>query len=147
MFSGIIESTGQVQAIKLSDQGAKLFLNSSQTFSDLKGGESIAIDGVCLTLLSFKQHLLEFDVASETLRRTSLGQLKQGQLVNLERSLKLGDRICGHYVFGHVDTLAKLVERTSQGETLKLSFACEQQYLKMLAPKGSVSISGVSLTI
>lgn len=147
MFSGIIENSAQVESIALHDQGARLVVSCAQGWPDLRLGESIALAGVCLTLVAFKRGFLEFDVASETLRRSTLGQLTAGLSVNLERSLTLGERICGHLVFGHVDTMAKLDKRELQGETLKFSFTCAKEYLAMLAPKGSVALDGVSLTV
>ncbi len=147
MFSGIIEGHAEVAALSASPAGARLSLRVPLNYSDTIIGESICVDGVCLTVVAKGDLLLEFDLASETLRRTSLGDLVAGQKVNVERSLKLGDRICGHLVFGHVDGLATLCARECEGDTQKLSFSCAGALLNLLVPKGSISLAGVSLTI
>ncbi|RIL11458.1 MAG: riboflavin synthase [Proteobacteria bacterium] len=147
MFSGIVEEEAVVRLLSGAEHGRRLVVSSSLDHGQTKVGDSIAIDGVCLTVVSIKDQELSFDVAPETLRRSTLGELKEGQSVNLERSLKVGDRIAGHFVFGHVDCTLRLTERNSDGDALRLEFDKPTQIGRMLASKGSVSLSGVSLTL
>ncbi|MEZ4754016.1 MAG: riboflavin synthase [Bdellovibrionota bacterium] len=147
MFSGIVEESGTIVELSSIGDGARLIVESKLDHQETKLGDSIAIDGVCLTVVKKEGSKLTFDLAEETLRKTVLGELKAGSLINLERSLSLGSRVHGHFVFGHVDTVAELVAKSEEGNSVKLEFKLETNYLKFLAPKGSISVSGVSLTI
>lgn len=147
MFSGIVEEACPVVSFTLLDEVKRLCVRSSLDHSDTRSGDSIAINGVCLTVIKCESGELSFDIAEETLRRTSLGELTAGARVNLERSLQVGDRISGHFVFGHVDTTATLVSRESEGVNTILTWQIASEYMRYIATKGSVSISGVSLTV
>lgn len=147
MFTGIIRDIGQVINITGNETAKRIKVLSPKLFSDSKIGDSIAVNGICLTAILITEDTCEFDLASETLRRTSLIDIGIGSKVQLELSLKLGDRIDGHLVYGHVDNLGKVIELTKEGETWKFTFQIPIELSKYLAPKGSVAIDGVSLTL
>jgi riboflavin synthase len=146
MFTGIIEAVGQVLALDYIQQHMRLVL--SNPFMDIQKGESIAVNGVCLTSISELKQDMIFDISSETLSKTFLGDLKVGDEVNLERALKTESRMGGHYVSGHVDTIAQVIGFEHEEKYVKLSiggFTSEQ--MLYLIPKGSITLNGVSLTI
>jgi len=146
MFTGLVEQCGKVLSQEKHSTGTRLVLEAQ--FDELVIGESIAVNGVCLTLLSAPVGQLAFDVSPESLRVTSLGALKLGDGVHLERALLASDRLGGHYVNGHVDMTAEIRTITPQGECLEMLIAgfkiSDRRYL---CPKGSVTLDGVSLTI
>ena len=145
MFTGMVERTLRVASV--SDGTGFVRLNLAADWNDVKLGESVAVNGVCLTVAEIEPPIIGFDVIPETLKKTNLGLLKAGDLVNVERSLRAGDRIDGHFVQGHVDGTARLVEQTSdEGET-RLTVQPPMELLKFVVPKGSVAIDGVSLTV
>lgn len=146
MFTGIIEAQGTVMACDLNQEGGRLVLSTS--WDALSIGESIAVNGVCLTLLESAPGTLCFDVSSETLRVTQLGQLQTGDVVHLERALQLSARLGGHYVTGHVDTTAIIEQIEPQADCqawIVGGFSPEMQ--AYVLPKGSITLNGVSLTI
>ncbi len=152
MFSGIVEERARVLKLDKARNPARLLIVSALDHSTTEPGDSIAIDGVCLTVVESSKNAegewtLEFDLADETLRRSTHGDLNEGKPVNLERSLKLGDRIHGHFVFGHVDATAELLESRKDGECQRLLFKIPTDLKPFIAEKGSVSLSGVSLTV
>ena len=147
MFSGIVEEACRVQSFAIAESSKRLIVESTLDHSETELGDSIAINGVCLTVVARDKGLLSFDVAEETLRRTTLGSLSEGSSVNIERSLAVGDRISGHFVFGHVDTTAELVAKESEGVNTILTWKLPKEYMRFEATKGSISISGVSLTV
>ena len=116
-------------------------------FSKREIGSSISCSGICLTIEKYRGNIIRFYISKETLRRTNFRFLKKGDLVNLERSLKYGDRISGHFVQGHVDTTAKVLKMVRLGKSLLLTFNLNGKYKKYLVHKGSISINGVSFTI
>ncbi|OUU23291.1 MAG: hypothetical protein CBC13_05875 [Planctomycetia bacterium TMED53] len=155
MFTGLVERTHKITALTPSEAGARLHLEKVASSSldghlapweDLQKGESIAVNGACLTLVEDGE-TLAFDVIHETLRKTSLGQRQQGEGVHLERALKIGDRLGGHYVTGHIDTLGRLeVIDNLAGEVIwQISVPAESPFKTV--PKGSVTVDGVSLTV
>ena len=150
MFSGIIENKGIVKEFKkLKDY--RLVIDTDLNFKDIKKGSSICCNGVCLTVTS-KQRLskitkLSFDVSKETVRCTNFKQLKRGDLINIEKSLRVGDEISGHFVFGHVDETAVLVSSKKISGSYELKFKIPKNLRKFVVKKGSVSINGISLTI
>ena len=147
MFSGIVEQVAQVDSFAESGYPRRLRVKISAKLSNIQIGESIAIEGVCLSVVAHGNNTLEFDVIQETARRSTLGTLAAGDRVNLERSLQIGDRVSGHFVFGHVDCTTRLLRREADGESQRLCFSLEPNLHGMLAPKGSISLAGVSLTI
>jgi riboflavin synthase len=148
LFSGIIETTGRViQALDRSGV-LQISIEKPQGFSDLNIGDSIACDGVCLTLEAFDAKSMQFALGPETLRVTGWTiESVTGRAMNLERSLRLGDRLHGHLVTGHVDQRSRVVEALSAGETLALSIAIPESLNEYIWSKGSIAVNGVSLTI
>ena len=148
MFTGLIESTGRVAGKQPAADGVRLEIESTRALEALQLGESIAVDGVCLTVVSHRDDRhFAVDVSSESVRSSTLGEFSAGRRVNLERALRLGDRLGGHLVSGHVDGKGTLISRRRVGESVRLRFAAPPVILAYLVPKGSVTVNGVSLTI
>jgi riboflavin synthase len=145
MFTGIIERTARV--IGVAQGPGFLRLTISSTWPDVQDGESIAVNGVCLTVAERSPGEIGFDVVKETLGLTNLGLLNAGDPVHVERSLRVGDRLSGHFVQGHVDGVAKLVSQKSSGDEWRLTLECIPELARLLVPKGSITLDGVSLTI
>ncbi len=148
MFTGIIKHLGEVQSVALSDEAATIVF-SSPFFSPTtqKIGDSVAINGVCLTVTKLRDGQAEFDLATETLRCSTLGELIVGAQVNLESSLKLGDSLDGHLVQGHVDAVGEVLSVVREDNTHRLEVTLPQEIRPLVAAKGSVTINGVSLTV
>jgi len=147
MFSGIVEESAEVLLLESTEQSARLKVKSGLDLSSVKTGDSICIDGVCLTVVERINSELSFDLSVESLKRSTLGALKTGSKVNLERALKIGDRINGHFVFGHVDGVSKIVAREEQGASVKFILGLPPELKFAIVPKGSVAIDGVGLTV
>ncbi|MDQ3441663.1 MAG: riboflavin synthase, partial [Planctomycetota bacterium] len=147
MFTGIVERSVRVASV--SDGTGFRRLNLAADWPDAKRGESVAVNGVCLTIAELSRGLLAFDVVPETLAKTNLGPLQAGDMVHVERSLRVGDRIDGHFVQGHVDGAALLLEQTGGGSGNEARLRCETSdaLAKYVVPKGSVCLDGVSLTV
>ncbi len=146
MFTGIIMSNGTIESLERLDSGARLRLRA--TFDEpFERGESVAVNGVCLTVLPQRGGALLTDVSNETLSRTTLGSLGTDTRVNLERALALGDRLGGHMVQGHVDTVGTLVSVASEGEFAVYRWSYPGEYADLVVSKGSIAVDGVSLTI
>jgi len=145
MFTGIVEKTVAVAGIVDAPKFRRLWLYNS--WPDVRSGQSVAINGVCLTVAELGKETIGFDVIHETLEKTNLGLLAPGDDVNVERAMQVGDRIDGHFVQGHVDGKASLVDIQSNAEEWRLAVQAPEHLAKYLVPKGSVSIDGVSLTI
>ena len=144
MFTGLIQHVGVVERV-VGGAVTDVWVRGADT--DLVHGESIACDGVCLTVVEFKGASFRVQAAPETLRRTTLGEWRQGTRVNLERALRLGDRLGGHWVQGHVDGVARLLEHRPEGGTRALTFSIPTPLSPFFVEKGSVCIDGVSLTL
>jgi riboflavin synthase len=147
VFTGIIEEIGRIQELRFLSQGATITIGAGTVTSDLKIGDSIAVNGVCLTATRIGSSAFVCDISAETLRVSSFKQARQGSLVNLERSLKVGDRLGGHFVLGHVDGIGRLISKTSSGEGFELSFDFPRELERYLVHKGSIAVHGISLTI
>ncbi len=147
MFTGLIEATGSLADLERRGPLCRLRINSSLAQADLQLGESIAVNGTCLTLTSWDHNSFTADVSSETLEVTTLGKLGRGGQVNLERALRLCDRLGGHIVSGHVDAIGQLRVRLSEGETQRLEFTLPAAISRYVATKGSITIDGISLTV
>ncbi len=147
MFTGLIEEIGTVRDLRIGADQAVLSIASALPVVELSLGESIAINGVCLTVTSFGDGLFTADVSPETLKCTSLGKLQPGASVNLERALRLSDRLGGHLVTGHIDGLAKVAERRKDGNAWYFSFKTNPDLCDLLVNKGSVAVDGISLTV
>ena len=145
MFTGIIEKTLRILAKAESPGVVRLTLATDWT--DVSPGESIAINGCCLTVAKIAPGELGFDVIAETLSRTNLGLLAPGDWVNVERSLRIGDRLSGHFVQGHIDGVVRLTDIKATADERRLTLAPPTDLAKYIVPKGSVSLDGVSLTI
>lgn len=145
MFTGIIEKTAKVTRVVENRMAKRIVL--SHRWPDLRDGESIAVNGVCLTIAEFTPDEVSFDVIAETIEKTNLGLLRVGDEVHVERALRVGDRFDGHFVQGHVDGRARLVEQRTSDTEWCLVVEAPDQLAKYLALKGSVAIDGVSLTI
>ena len=145
MFTGLVECTGRV--LRRVSRGPSERIVLASPLSELVLGESIAVNGACLTVVADHGGTFEADVSAETLEKTTLGELEPGAEVNLERSLKVGDRLGGHLVAGHVDGVARLVDVTASGDARRLSFEAPELLAPFIASKGSVALNGVSLTV
>jgi riboflavin synthase len=147
MFTGLVEAMGIVRELKIDGAGKRLRVEEAVIAEDLPLGASIAVNGVCLTVIERDQTSFEFEVGPETLRCTNLGDLQVGDRVNLERSLRVGARLGGHIVQGHVDGLARMERRARQGDWELVSFRCEAALTRQMVAKGSIAVDGVSLTL
>jgi riboflavin synthase len=145
LFSGIVEAVGSIRAVAAAAD-AKRF-SVAAPFAGLALGESVCVSGVCLTVVAREAGSFEVDVSAETLRRSKLGKLGPGDRVNLERSLRLNDRLSGHLVFGHVDGIGKLLSVTPEGDSRLYHFEAPDSVARYLVEKGSVAVDGVSLTV
>ncbi|NQW04494.1 MAG: riboflavin synthase [Acidobacteria bacterium] len=146
MFTGLIESMGQVAAVERVASGQRLVIETSLA-SDLSIGESIAVNGVCLTVVAQSGATFAVDVSPETLRVTTLGGWTTHRPVNLERALRAGDRLGGHFVLGHVDAVTSLESARADGECHWLQFELSEGLQPYLISKGSVCVDGISLTV
>jgi len=147
MFSGIVAEVGTVRDLVLGPEAASLTIEASAAFRDVTIGESIAVNGVCLTAVQREGSTFHVDVSPETLRATALGELCVGDGVNLERSLRLSDRIGGHLVSGHVDGVGTILEKQAEANAVHYLIRAPQALLRYLVPKGSVAVDGISLTV
>ena len=147
MFSGIIKHTGKIRRISKSNNNCIIEILSNIKFSKFEIGSSISCSGTCLTLEKYKGNLSKFYISKETLNRTNFKSSNKGDLVNLEKSLKYGDRISGHFVQGHVDTKSTIKKIDFIGKSWFINFKLTKKYRKYLVQKGSITINGVSLTI
>lgn len=148
MFTGIIATVGKVESVEPSGGDLRLKVDAgSLDLSDVKLGDSIATNGVCLTVVEMHGTQLSFDVSRESLDRTSLGQAKPGSSVNLEKAMAVGDRLGGHIVSGHVDGLGKVVLLEPSARSVKFRFQIPAELERYIAEKGSICIDGTSLTV
>ena len=147
MFTGIIKHTGKIKKIQRSRNNSILEISSKIKFSKSEVGSSISCSGTCLTLKNYKKNLCKFYISKETLNKTNFKFLNTGDLINLEKSIKYGDRISGHYVQGHIDTACVIKKINFVGKSCVINFQLKKNYKKYLIYKGSIAINGVSLTI
>lgn len=145
MFTGLVEKLSNVVALETIGAGCRLTIFEPSFQPEI--GESIAVNGVCLTVVSTHEGQLSFEIGPETLKRSNLGQLKAGDRVNLERSLRVGDRLGGHFVQGHVDGIGVIESRTRTGDWEDVWFRCPAALTRLMVPKGSIAVDGVSLTL
>jgi riboflavin synthase len=148
MFTGLVEATGRVAAIETQGGDARLRIASDTLgFADVQLGDSIAVNGVCLTVVAFDAGSFDADVSTETLARTTLGVWSVGRLVNLEKSLRFGDRVGGHLVSGHVDGVGRVLAIAPDARATRWRFALPRSLSRFVAEKGSIAVDGVSLTV
>jgi len=147
MFTGIIEEIGTIIGIERTTKSCKLTINAKKIVDDCKIGDSIAVNGACLTVTGRSDNAFTADVMAETLRRTNLEYLKTGDKVNLERSLRPTDRLGGHIVAGHIDDIGKIISLVPEGIATLMNVSVSENITKYIAVKGSICVDGVSLTV
>jgi riboflavin synthase len=147
LFTGLILETGEITSVKKRSGGAVLSLKANAVAQTAKLGDSISVNGVCLTVVKKSSNELSFDLSDETLRSTNLGSLRHGDRVNLEPSLSPDSKIGGHFVTGHVDTIGNIRSKTSIGDMLKFEIEAPAKVTHFLVEKGSVAVDGISLTV
>ncbi|MFK7767888.1 MAG: riboflavin synthase [Mariniblastus sp.] len=147
MFTGLVEEKGSIQSVSESAGTADIAVRAAIVSADATIGDSVAINGCCLTVVAIDGEVLTFQAGTETLSRTNLGQLKTGSPVNLERALKAGDRMGGHYVSGHVDAIGLVDERNEDGQWAEFWFKVPSDLTRQMASKGSITVDGISLTL
>jgi len=148
MFTGIIQSIGKIISITPGSVDTRLSIGvGSMPFGDVEMGESISINGACMTVVAFDKNSFSADVSRESLAMTTLGRLKTGSAVNLERAMRLSDRLGGHLVSGHVDGVGQISQRVTEGQSVRFGIRVPDELSKYIAHKGSVCIDGVSLTV
>ena len=147
MFTGIVEELAQIKLIEPKSKGIRCAISSEVVVDDLKIGDSISVNGVCLTIVKRGKDSFCMDLVEETLNKSNLGELKVGDSVNLERAMKVSDRLGGHIVQGHVETLGVILEKQMQDEEAILSVGLDPEWMRFCIPKGSITLDGVSLTI
>jgi riboflavin synthase len=147
MFTGLVEALGTVTRLDEAGAGRELTVREPVLAPRLAVGESVAVNGACLTIVSHDEETFRFQIGPETLARTNLGLLAAGNRVNLERALSVGDRLGGHMVQGHVDGLGRIATRDRQGDWDLVWFSCAAELASQMVSKGSVAVDGVSLTL
>lgn len=147
MFTGIVEEMGAVTAMEKSLTGTKISILASSVFGDLKVGDSISVNGTCLTVVTLGERDFSVDVSPETLSVTTMGQLAPGAPVNLERAMQLNERIGGHLVAGHVDGVGTIRGRHQEGNAIYIVIEAPPEVLRYCIVKGSITVDGISLTI
>ena len=148
MFSGIVQTVGKIESIKDKDHIKTIRIETHGNHpEDIAIGQSVSVDGVCLSLVKKNKEYCEFEAVEETINRTTLGSYKQGTKVNLEKSLKFGDTVGGHFVSGHIHTKGRIVEVELIGESKNILVEIEEKWIKYLTEKGYISVNGASITI
>ncbi len=147
MFTGLIEELGSVLWIRATDRGTQLQIAAPRVASGVRTGDSIAVNGCCLTVASHRHEQITFDLLAETVSRTNLGALRRDSLVNLERALAAGARVGGHFVQGHIDCTAPVLAFEEAAAGFRLEIGLPEQYGRYVAEKGSIAVNGISLTV
>ena len=150
MFAGIIQGLGKVEKLstaKGNGKAAQMTVELGRLAKGLKIGDSVSINGACLTVVGIKNKKASFEMVGETMKKTALGSLTIGDRVNIEQSLRVGDTIDGHFVMGHVDGVATIIEKQKQKSQTKLWIKIDKKLMKYVVPKGSIAIDGISLTV
>ena len=147
MFTGIVEELAQIKSIKPRKKGIRYSISADFVMDDIKIGDSISVNGVCLTIVVAKKKYFCMDLVEETLNKSNLGELKVGDFINLERAMKATSRFGGHIVQGHVETVGVVLEKQMQDEEAILSVGIDPEWMRFCIPKGSITLDGVSLTI
>lgn len=148
MFSGIVQTVGKIESIKDKNHIKTIRIETHGNYlEDIAIGQSVSVDGVCLSLVKKNNEYCEFEAVEETINRTTLGSYKQGSKVNLEKSLKFGDTVGGHFVSGHIHTRGRIVEVELVGESKNILVEIEEKWIKYLTEKGYISVNGASITI
>tara|TARA_B100000424_G_C22911202_1_gene484764 strand:- start:64 stop:672 length:609 start_codon:yes stop_codon:yes gene_type:complete len=148
MFSGIVQTVGKIESIKDKNHIKTIRIETHGDYlEDIAIGQSVSVDGVCLSLVKKNNEYCEFEAVEETINRTTLGSYKQGTKVNLEKSLKFGDTVGGHFVSGHIHTRGRIVEVELVGESKNILVEIDEKWIKYLTEKGYISVNGASITI
>jgi riboflavin synthase len=147
VFTGLVEEGGRVVEVRPGTEGARLVIGADVVLDGLQVGDSVAVNGACLTAVEISRDGFAVDCVAETLRRTALGGLRPGDRVNLERPMRLGDRLDGHLVQGHVDGVGTVRAVRDEGESAVLEIAAPPGLLRYVVEKGSIAVDGVSLTV
>ena len=148
MFSGIVQTVGKIESIEDKNHIKTIRIETHGDYlEDIAIGQSVSVDGVCLSLVKKNNEYCEFEAVEETINRTTLGSYKQGTKVNLEKSLKFGDTVGGHFVSGHIHTRGRIVEVELVGESKNILIEIEEKWIKYLTEKGYISVNGASITI
>lgn len=147
MFTGLVETLGIVKSVTADGPSRLLEIDCGHIAENVQIGDSIAINGACLTVVKITGALLAFQAGPETLQKTNLGELRVESRVNLERALRVGDRLGGHYVQGHVDGIGHIRERRPEGEWETIWFSAPESLAAQMVPKGSITVDGISLTL
>jgi len=147
MFTGIVENKGKVLRVGYRGRGKRLTVELPRDLTDVQLGDSININGACLTVVEKNGQIIEFDLSSETLQKTILGELREGDWVNLERALKLTDRLGGHIVTGHIDGIGVITEKRLETEFIHLDIRIPRHISRYVVQKGAIAIDGISLTV
>ncbi len=147
MFTGIIEEKGKIEQIVEGSKSCRLKISAEKIFDDLKLGDSVAVNGVCLTVSELTPPLFTADVMPETLRRTGLGRLSKGSHVNLERAIQLGGRFGGHIVTGHIDGTGTIIKLIREDNAVLVTITASEYIMQYIVEKGSVALDGISLTV
>lgn len=147
MFTGIIEEVGEISGIRRGSQSIEIEIKAEEILTDIQLGDSIATNGVCLTVTSFTENRFTVDVMPETLRKSSLNDLQVGDKVNLERALRLKDRLGGHLVSGHIDGVGEIKQKRREDNAVLFTISLPAKLSKYVIPKGSIAVDGISLTI
>jgi len=147
MFTGLIEEIGKIERIVSLNGGLQFTVHADLVLSDLKIGDSISIDGACLTVVSKSKTTFDVEAVEETLKKTTLGHLKVGDMVNLERSVQVGERLGGHFVQGHIDGIGEVVGTEERLSSWIYTVRIPEEFCRYTVPAGSIAINGVSLTI
>jgi riboflavin synthase len=147
MFTGLVEGRGGVQRIEKKGSGARIWIKAEFSLEEKKIGESLAVNGVCLTVTGWDERIFSVDVSDETLKRSNLGRLKIQSPVNLERALRLSDRLGGHLVTGHIDGTGQVLKREDRNQFLGLTISFPEAFRPLIVEKGSIAVDGISLTV
>ena len=147
MFTGLVEELGVVRRLERRGDGGRLTVEARKVLEGTRLGDSIAVSGACLTVVDLKSDAFTVDFMAETLRRTTIGSFRAGSLVNLERSLAVGGRAGGHFVLGHVDAVGEVLAVRTGGVATEVRFSLPPEVAPCVAPKGSIAIDGISLTV
>lgn len=147
MFTGLVEEIGKITEVRRTGEAMKLTIEASHILTDVNSGDSIAVNGICLTVTNYTSSSFTIDVMPETFYHTNLNQATKGTLVNTERAMTPNKRFGGHFVAGHVDGIAQLVDKKEKDNAVYFTFRTEEELTKYMIPKGSIAIDGISLTL
>ena len=147
MFTGIVEELGNISQIKKTDTGKQFTITAEAIMDDLKVGDSVSVNGVCLTVTTYDESSFNLDLVQETLKKSNLGDLKKENFVNLERAITLSTRLGGHILQGHVETVGVIMDKVPSGDGATLSVGIDPGFMRYCISKGSIALDGVSLTI